>query len=160
MKRLDNPKKEIRILGLDASNPNVTIGAIVRGGLYLDGVLTFSGKINSSQLAREITKTKYFPELRIIMVHDPNGKLNPRAIGRITRLPSIDVLLGANDRAKGARGSPSKHHREGGSSGISPAMKTRILELTKATGRMPEPVRIARLLAKLQVFGRHLQDKR
>jgi endonuclease V-like protein UPF0215 family len=160
MKPLGNVKEEIRILGIDACNPGVTVGAIVRGGLYLDGVIAFSKKNSSSALAYEITETKYFPELRIIMVHDPNGSLNSPAIRRITQLPLIDVPIVANNRAKVARPVGPRQYRRRDQVGLDPVMLRRILELTEGRGRLPEPVRIAHLLSKLHVFGRHWQDKR
>src|SRR6266566_1942021 len=41
-------KKEIRSLGLDTCNPRSTIGVIVRGGTYLDGVVSFPSSRNNA----------------------------------------------------------------------------------------------------------------
>ena len=152
MKSLKSVKPEIRILGLDSCNPRVIIGAIVRGGRYLDGVLAFSKKNSPGKLAREITETMYFPELRIIMVHNPNGSLNASTIQRITQLPLINISIISNDRAKSARSSGPKQHRERNQAGLDPTLLRRILELTQAKGHLPEPVRIAHLLSKLRFF--------
>jgi endonuclease V-like protein UPF0215 family len=160
MKSVGNVKKEIRILGLDACNSRVIIGAIVRGGLYLDGILAFSKKISSDQLAREITQTKYFPELRIIMLHDRYGNLNPRILQRITQLPFINIPHVENKRAHGARDFGSTRYQDWSARGLDPSMLRRILGLTQVRGPLPEPARIAHLLAKLHTFGTRLQDKR
>lgn len=151
MKSVANVKREIRILGLDACNPKVTIGVIVRGGLYLDGILSFSKRISSGALAREITETKYFPELRITMVHDPNETLNSSVIRHITQLPLISVPLVGGKSALG-RISETKQFRWPSSARLDPAILARILELTQVSGHLPEPVRIAHLLSRTTRF--------
>src|SRR5712692_861551 len=62
-------KKEIRTLGLDLCNPRRLVGAVVRGGVYLDGVLVFpSNPIPESRsIASAILETRFFPELRLII---------------------------------------------------------------------------------------------
>jgi endonuclease V-like protein UPF0215 family len=157
---LRNVKKEIRILGLDACNPKITIGAIVRGGLYLDGVLAFPKKINSAELAREITETKYFPELRVIMIHDPKHRLNSRVIRRITAMPLIQVPLDSKTNDRNRETSETESGQHWGRTALHPSTLRKILALTQVRGALPEPARIAHLLAKLHVFGRLLRDKR
>ena len=78
-------KKEIRTLGLDICNPRLTIGAIVRGGTYLDGVVSFpSSRNNASRtLAKRIIESEYFPELRAIMQYDPDDQLDSTVVERI-----------------------------------------------------------------------------
>lgn len=151
MKSLANVKREIRILGLDACNPNVTIGAILRGGLYLDGILSFSKRISSAALAKEITETKYFPELKITMVHDPNETLNSPLIRQMTQLPLIYVPV-VNNNSVRERTCEPKQYRQPSSMRLDATILARILELTQVRGHLPEPVRIAHLLSKLHVF--------
>jgi endonuclease V-like protein UPF0215 family len=160
MKSIANVKREIRILGLDTCNPKLTIGAIVRGGLYLDGILAFSNTISSGTLAREIAETKYFPELRMAMVHDPDGSLNSRMIRQITRLPLVHVPLVNSKSVRGGISTAPRHYNQPSPARPDPAILARILEITHVRGYLPEPVRIAHLLSKLHVFGRHWQDKR
>jgi len=159
MKSLTNSKKEIRILGLDACSGRIVIGAVVRGGLYLDGVLAFSKNDSSGQLGREISESKYFPELKIIMLHDPDRRLDPSEIRRTTRLPLITVPYVENNKARGAISGRSSHHRHH-AQGLDPSTLRNIPGLTQSTGGLPEPVRIAHILGKLRVFGRNHQDKR
>ena len=157
MKSLANLKKETRILGLDACNARTIIGAVVRGGLYLDGVLSFSKRESSGQLGREISKSKYFPELKIILIHDPERHLDSAEIRRITRLFLINVPIVENNKTRGAiSGRPSYDRRQAG--GLDPSALRRIPGLTQVRGDLPEPVRIAHILGKLRVFGRHHQE--
>jgi endonuclease V-like protein UPF0215 family len=149
---LRNVKKEIRILGLDACNPKITIGAIVRGGLYLDGVLVFPRKINSVELARNIIGTKYFPELRVIMIHDPIHRLNSLVIRRITAMPLIQVPLGTKTKVgnRGALGNQPGRYWRG--TALDRSTQRKIVTLTLVRGALPEPARIAHLLANLHIF--------
>ena len=149
---LRNVRKEIRILGVDACNPKFTTGAIVRGGLYLDGVIVLPPKVNAVELAKEITETKYFPELKVIMIHDPRSRLNSRIIGRITALPIIQVPPDINMMTRNREYAESNQDWKG-TTLHSPTL-SKILKLTQTSGDMPEPVRIAHLLAKLHIVGR------
>jgi len=151
-KSLTKVRKEIRILGLDACNPKITIGAIVRGGLYLDGILTFQQNINSDELAREIAETKYFPELRVIMSHDPKHRLNSRTIQRITAMPLIEIPLSIRTKVRLAETKEDQSGQGWKGAALDPLILKKILALTRVTGHMPEPVRIAHLVAKLHVF--------
>ncbi len=158
-KTLRNVKKEIRILGLDTCNPKITIGAIVRGGLYLDGVLAFAGQIRAAELAQQITETKYFPELRVIMIHDPRRRLNPRVIRRVTAMPLIQVPRGKTKFGNG-EGPHDESRKNWVRTALHPSALGKILALTLLRGSLPEPVRIAHLLAKLHMFGPISRDKR
>lgn len=155
---LTHVKNEVRILGLDGCNPRVTIGAVVRGGLYLDGIIAFPRGLTTAQLANSIRETKYYPELKLIIVHGFKRDLNSRTVERISRLPVIKVLRTNLPVMK--RGA-----LEGKEFGLSvkttvdrPTLR-RILALTQVVGSLPEPIRIAHLLAKLHVSRRVSQDK-
>jgi endonuclease V-like protein UPF0215 family len=154
MKSLTTLKKETRILGLDACNARVVIGVVVRGGLYLDGVLAFSKKERSGKLGREISESKYFPELKIVMVHDPDRHLDSDEIRRTTRLLLIDVPDIEKNRASDTIRVRSSDHRHQ-AKGLDPSTLRRIRELTHVRTGLPEPVRIAHILGKLRVFGWH-----
>src|SRR2546430_12592825 len=41
-------KKETRTLGLDTCDPGLTIGVIVRGGTYVDGIISFPSSGNDA----------------------------------------------------------------------------------------------------------------
>src|SRR2546427_12414637 len=68
-------KPEIRILGIDACRYGAIVGAIVRCGLYLDGILNFQGTI-SGQVSEQIQQSRYYPQRRVVMLHHPKGRLN------------------------------------------------------------------------------------
>src|SRR5260370_41400655 len=86
-------KEEIRILGLDTCNPRLTVGVVARGGLYLDGVISFPPNPENTmrECARRIVDSAYFPELRAVMLHDPGDERDSRSLERITSLPTIAI---------------------------------------------------------------------
>src|SRR6266516_3659617 len=115
-------KKEIRTLGLDTCNPRLTIGVIVRGGTYLDGMISFpsSGNDASRMVAKRIIK---LPTM-VISDDKPNDGRGYQCfqgdLGRLwvkTRLESTTLK--------------------------------KILSVSWTTGKLPEPLRVAHLLAKL-----------
>src|SRR5256886_16122884 len=83
-------KPEIRILGIDACRDGAIVGAIVRGGLYLDGILNFQGTI-TGKVSEQIQQSRYYLELRVIMLHDPKGRLNIGQLWKTTGLPVIAI---------------------------------------------------------------------
>lgn len=145
-------KREIRILGLDFCNTRATTAAILRGGQFLDGVFTlqYSGKFSNREIASRIMATRYFPELRAIMVHDPRNRSNPETIEKVTRLPVISVSSVRPDR----RGF-SVHRTGKGRLWVRTRLPSetlaKILSLTWVFGRLPEPARVAHLLARTRI---------
>jgi len=145
-------KKEIRTLGLDTSNPRLTIGVIVRGGTYLDGVVSFPSSRNdrSRTLAKRIIETEYFPELRVIMQYDPDDQLDSTVVERITKLPTIVI---SNDKPNDGRGYQCFQGDLGRlwvKTRLESATLKKILSVSWTTGNLPEPLRVAHLLAKLK----------
>jgi uncharacterized protein len=99
-------KSEIRILGIDDgkfvphSKTQVTVvGAVFRGGLWLDGVLsttvTVDGLDASGRLSEMITQSTHYGQLRVIMLNGITlGGFNIvdiKALHALTRLPVIAV---------------------------------------------------------------------
>src|SRR2546429_9742817 len=84
-------KKEIRTLGLDTCNPRSVVGVIVRGGLYLDGVVSFPHAQNqpARNCAERILGLRTFPELRAFILHEPKAQLNSKLLVTETKLPTI-----------------------------------------------------------------------
>jgi endonuclease V-like protein UPF0215 family len=154
---LGSVKKEIRILGLDTCNPKVTTGAIVRGGLYLDGVVVFPSNLNAAKLTDEIVETKYFPELRAIMVHDPTTRLGSESTMRKTGLPAI--FVDRQIRGKRPMGMRDRPRLLSIRTELDRPSLARVLDLTQRGGFLPEPLRIAHLLAKLHISGTIAHDK-
>ncbi len=141
-------KREIRILGLDTCRIDEVVGAVVRGGYFLDGVIRLRLPDNhvDRDLARGILVTKYYPELRAIMVHDPGLRLKPSRLEKVARLPVIAV---SRKRRPGTR--DAAFHSELGTlfhqSRLPKSVVDKILSLTWTCGRLPEPLRVAHLLA-------------
>jgi endonuclease V-like protein UPF0215 family len=143
-------KKEIRSLGIDLCNPGRVIGAVVRGGLYIDGIVVFSPKPTqwNVSIANGVIRTRFYPELKLIMTHDPDRRLEIRKIERMTRLPIIEVRARTRGRLNGFRRfRVSKKELQ-----IRSSLETRIvqevLERTWTTGSLPESLRVAHLIAK------------
>ena len=150
-------KKEIRTLGLDLCNPHRLVGAITRGGAYLDGVVLIPSDINPNNrsIASAILETRFFPEIRLIMTHDPKTRLDPRAIEALTHLPVIQVNSARKTNSDGFE--PYKVGRKELQlkSSLLPEILQEILSTTWATGILPEPLRIAHLLVRSRFFAKN-----
>src|SRR2546425_2220519 len=146
MTKLMTVKKEIRILGLDTCRKGAVIGAVVRGGLYLDGVVKLQGKdsTNSFAVAKFVRASRYYPELRVIMTHDKRRTLNGRSLEKAVGLPVIQV---ATNRKRGYRRYLTKKGTVIIRTRLPVETVDRIVSLTWAQGRMPEALRIAHLIA-------------
>ena len=152
-------KKETRTLGLDVCNPRVTIGAVVRGSLFLDGVITLPRMTEKDNFGRKIRETRYFPELKLVMIHDMKNVIDESSIHRITGLPIIAIRTSHPIRARVSRGDVATETGQWETIGLDPSMLARIQTLTKTRSALPEPLRIAHLLGKLNIFGRLRQEK-
>ncbi len=149
-------KKEIRSLGIDLCNPKRLVGVVVRGGVYLDGVLVFpsESRLKNGSIASAILRTRFFPELRLIMTHDPEEQLDPEVIERLTKLPVIQV-----DRARRRTSGGFKSYKVGrkkllAKSTLEPKTLQEIFSTTWATGALPEPLRLAHLIVRSRFFGK------
>lgn len=157
MTRKLNVKKEIRTLGLDLCNPQRLVGAIVRGGVYIDGVEAFplNPILKSRSIGSAILGTRFFPELRLIMTHDPETRLDTKVIEKLTKLPVIQV-----NSARMKNPSGFKPYKVGGKklqvkSSLLPGTIQEILSTTWTTGMLPEPLRVAHLLGRSRFFERN-----
>ncbi|TMI27322.1 hypothetical protein E6H36_03145 [Candidatus Bathyarchaeota archaeon] len=139
-------KKEIRILGLDTCRKGVIIGAVVRGGLYLDGVLRLHGadSTNSRAVAKYVRTSRYYPELRVVMTHDKRQTLNGKRLEKAVGLPLIQVATGPTP---GYRRYLTKNGTANIRTRLPVETVTRIVALTWTQGKMPEPLRVSHLIA-------------
>jgi endonuclease V-like protein UPF0215 family len=146
-------KREIRILGLDTCNSDMTVGVTVRGGLYFDGVISFpTVKIDAStKYAGRIIDAAFFPELRAIMIHNPNGKIDSTLIERLTNLPTIVVSNREPRQSRGYRVVEWNLGRLWMKTRLQANTLKKILAVAWTIGKLPEPLRLAHLLAKLDV---------
>ncbi|HZY93919.1 MAG TPA: hypothetical protein VFE98_03545 [Candidatus Bathyarchaeia archaeon] len=147
-RQITTVKKEIRILGIDTCNPKCTIGAVVRGGYWLDGIILLSQRSVKDPLtiAETILGTRYYAEVRSIMTHDAANLLDPEVIEKVTRLPVIQVSTSQK---------PGNYSRFYGSHGklwvktkIPGSTLEKIVAVTWTARPMPEPVRLAHLLSR------------
>src|SRR5438093_1332717 len=123
-------KREIRTLGLDLCNPRRLVGAIVRGGAYLDGVVVFpSNPIPKSRsIASAILATRFFPELRLIMMHDSKARIDPKVIEKWTKLPVIQIDSARRRNPDGFK----SYHVAGKELQVKSSLQPRTLPKTKA----------------------------
>jgi endonuclease V-like protein UPF0215 family len=144
-------KREIRILGIDTCNSKYIIGAIVRGGSFLDGIVQFDYE-KSPSLAEQITIIPFFPELRAIMIHDPLKKIDSKTIELKTGLP---VLVVSRKNRKGLKIQRSrKTNSLRIDTRLSPTITEKIVRLSWTYGVFPEPLRIAHLLSRHSSIGK------
>ncbi|WP_424358247.1 DUF99 family protein [Methanocella sp. MCL-LM] len=104
-------KPEIRILGIDdsplLSDSILVVGALMRGGGWLDGVLRSyidrDGTNANERLAAMITGSKHYGQIRIVMLNGVTfGGFNVvdiQELHRATALPVIAVMRRAPDMA-------------------------------------------------------------
>ena len=145
--QLRSVKRELRILGIDTCNPTLTVGVVSRGGSYLDGVIGFAGSERvSGLLAKEITGSKYFPELRLVMIHDPSRHLDSRRIEATTGLPSMTIST-RKQVGNAYRVFLANRRRLWIKTRLDTTTTQRILSLTWNMARLPEPLRVAHILA-------------
>lgn len=146
-------KEEIRILGLDTCNPGLTVGVVARGGLYLDGVIPFppATKNASKELARRIIDSAYFPELRAVMLHNPNGEPDSDSLERATRLPAIAISKDEPPHDRRYKAFQGNMGRLWIKTKLESTVLNKILASSWTFGRLPEPLRLAHLLARLDL---------
>jgi hypothetical protein len=143
-------KEEIRILGLDTCNPGLTVGVVSRGGLYLDGVISFPPHPKNAmrECAKGIVDSTYFPELRAVMLHNADDERDSRSLERITSLPTIAI---SKDELRHGRGYKVFHGNLGlwVKTRLELTVLKKILTASWTFGKLPEPLRVAHLLASL-----------
>ena len=144
-------KEEIRIIGLDTCNPGLIVGVVARGGLYLDGVISFPPNPENTmrECARRIVDSSYFPELRAIMLHDPDDERDSRSLERITSLPTIAVSKDEPGHGRGYKVFNGNLGRLWVKTRLELTILMKILAASWTFGRLPEPLRVAHLLASL-----------
>ena len=183
-------KPEIRILGIDdsalISNSITIIGAVFRGGEWLDGVLrseiTRDGMDATDAIIEMVTSTKHYDQIRVIMLDGVTyAGFNPVDIVRIyeeTRLPVIVIMRACPDFEKIEAAlehltQPEERLeiiRRAGRimqvvtkdasnpiyiqcAGINRDDARRIVQLSSTRSNVPEPIRVAHLIATGVVCG-------
>jgi endonuclease V-like protein UPF0215 family len=147
-------KRELRILGIGAAllrdRKRIALaGVVFRGGLWLDGALCRLVPRDSDlaeALGAMVLGSKHFGQLRLIMLPGlelAGREIDPEELHSLTGLPVMAIAdRGSEIGAKG--GPPLRAALEG----ISEDAASRVLELTRIGRGVPEPLRVAALLAR------------
>ncbi len=145
-------KREIRILGLDFCNTRRITGVISRGGNYLDGVLAIQhdDKLDDRMIAKHVLEIRHYPELRAIMVHDPRRRSDPSIIEEVARLPVI-MVSEKKPPKDGFKLCQYKRGRLWIQTSLDSETIAKIIPLTWRLGVLPEPARVAHLLARASI---------
>jgi len=160
-------KAETRVIGIDDGatrlRRRVAVGVVFRGSLWLDGVVTAAIDVTTASVGRRlatmVTESKFCNELRFAMLHGAMLS-SMKATGLMefnaaTRLPTIAILQGRQIQVVGqilgkARKAIHFRLRKDVSAlgiGLTTERAVEILRLTSRGGLMPEPVRVAGLIA-------------
>jgi len=146
-------KEEIRIIGIDTCNEELTIGVVSRGGSYLDGLISFrpNPKKASREQARKVVDSAFFPELRVVMLHGPGNRRDRYSMEKLTNLPIVTI---SEDKLSHRRGYKAIHSCLGRlwvKTRLERTTLRKILDASWTFGSLPEPLRVAHLLAKLDL---------
>ena len=117
----------------------------------MDGVISIPTSLKNTmrERARRIVNSAYFPELRAIMLHNQDDERDPRSLERMTRLPTIEISKHEPRHARDYKVFDGNPGRLWVDTRLEPAILKKTLTATWAFGRLPEPLRIAHLLASL-----------
>lgn len=185
-------KSEIRVLGIDdsalLSDRIMIVGAVFRGGDWLDGVLrseiTRDGMDGTDTIIQMIKPSKHFVQLRVIMLDGITfGGFNPIDIVKLneeTGLPVVAIMRKYPDFEKIESAleylpEPEKRMdiiKKAGKiaevttfadqrasplyiqwAGLEEEDARRIVQQTSTRSNIPEPLRVAHLIATGIVFG-------
>lgn len=179
-------KKEIRVIGIDDSPFNkfkdkkiLVVGVVMRGGSWVDGVLSTNVEVDGSdatrQLCKMISKCKFKPQLQCIFLNgiavagfnvidvvELSKKTKLPVIIVIRRMPNIknikNTLIKINKRQK------IKLMEKAGKviqvddifvqlTGIDLVNARKILKIVCTRSNIPEPLRLAHIIASGIVSG-------
>ncbi len=179
-------KKEIRIVGIDDAPFNkfkkgrvLVVGAVFRGGSYLDGILSTKVSIDGNNATKKITeminKCKFKPQLQCIFLDGIAvagfNVIDIKQLSKKTKLPVIVIIRRKPDiktikeiLIKLNKANKIKLLEKAGSvipvgkiyiqlTGLSIEKAKEILKITCTRSLIPEPVRIAHLIASGITYG-------
>jgi hypothetical protein len=181
-------KKEIRILGIDDSpytrqdKEVLILGAVYRGGNYLDGLLSFKikrdGKDATEKIIKAVKKTKHLGQLQLIMIDGITlagfNLADIQEICKKTKLPVIVIMRKKPEMSKFLQ-ALTRFNKQGWKAvekagrifkvkvnkkplyiqlaGINIKQAISILNLTCLHSDIPEPLRVAHLIASGIYYG-------
>jgi len=101
------------------------------------------------ECARRIVDSAYFPELRAVMLHDPGDERDSRPLERITSLPTIAISKDEPGQGRGYKVFNARPGELWVRTRLELTILKKILTASWTFGRLPEPLRVAHLLASL-----------
>jgi|TARA_B100001964_G_scaffold134024_1_gene148034 hypothetical protein len=179
-------KKEMRVIGIDDSPFNkfgkgnvLIVGAVFRGGSFLDGVLStkvsIDGDNSTKKIIEMINKCKFKPQLQCIFLDGIAvagfNVIDVKELSKKTKLPVIVIIRRKPNIEKIKKtlikiGKKNKIRLidKAGSvvpvgeiyiqlTGLSVEKAKEILKITCTRSLIPEPIRIAHLIASGITFG-------
>ncbi|RSD33195.1 MAG: hypothetical protein CI953_1737 [Methanohalophilus sp.] len=150
-------KPEIRILGIDdsalISDRILVVGTFFRGGMWLDGVLstyiTRDGMDATDSLIRMISASKHRNQARVIMLDGVTyGGFNPIDIVRLNESTGMGVIVLMRSMPDFENIKNALYHLE-----YPEISATRIVQLSATHSNIPEPLRVAHLIATGIICG-------
>lgn len=159
-------KAETRVIGVDDGGTRrkrrIVVGAVFRGGLWLDGVVSTFVDVSLSPvgriLGRMVTASKFYKELRYAILHgsmlESARPSLPLEFNTITRLPTIAIL----EQRRNRRFDHIAERRRNAVNfkladfsvlclDVSRERAMEVFGITCVRGSLPEPVRVAGLIA-------------
>lgn len=174
-------KKEIRVIGWDDASfirgktQLVTlVGVILRGGTWIDGLLTtkvhFDGLDATEKIAKAIIKSRHYEQLRLVMTDGISfagfNLVDIKELYEITKLPVIVILRKMPNIKKFVEAmrifkdfdKRREIVRKAGrifkfkkvyfqKAGITRKEAEKIISLTSTRANIPEPIRVAHIIA-------------
>lgn len=117
----------------------------------MDGVISFPPNPENTMrnCARRVVDSAYFSELRAVMLHTTDDERDPRPLERITSLPTIVISKDQPPQAQGYKVFSEDPGRLWVKTQLEPTILKKILTVSWTFGKLPEPLRVAHLLAGL-----------
>lgn len=159
-------KAETRVIGIDDGDTRrrrrVVVGAIFRGGLWLDGIVSSYVDVSTPTLGKVlgdmVVASKFYKELRFAILHGTMLRSGQSSVlaefNNTTEMPTIAILRQRYsemfDCAAGREKSTIRfrlHDLSVLGMGLTKEEAMEILRITCLRGHIPEPVRVAGLIA-------------
>jgi len=157
--KLREIKREIRVLGLAASNVNFfdyhAVGVIFRGKRWIDGVITstIKGPDLTDGLTRMINGSKHYPQIRVLLVDqrliEGGAMIDTIRLSTETERPVIGLGFGSNQH-RGDHGLKIERleNFEGHVIGLDKKLAAKVLNIASRDRGLPEALRVAELIVK------------
>jgi endonuclease V-like protein UPF0215 family len=166
MRRIGHVKKEIRLMGISVSGRAhedrfSIVGVVLRGGLWLDGIVWSQFRRNQKDIlektAEMILKSKFFKELRVVILcSELVRRFRSQGLLRFVEILGLPIIAVVDDRTsrfdqvlrcKSILVKVRKGRFLSLCMGLTQDEAEAILRISWEAGRVPEPLRIAHLVA-------------